>query len=328
VTSATRGSAKTLLLDILSEVCANCPGRLSNLTEANLFRLAHEGKTLILDESENLQTEDRQRYGALMSVFNDGFKSGGKVPRQEREKDGNFKTFYFNTYSPKVLAGLSEIQDTIADRSFKIVMTKKTSKEHTERFNLRSQREELTSLREEMSQWAKAHSNGIGDIYNNLGDGYERLKSLALDDRLVDIAEPLTLLADICDYERQRTFRFAKENLLKEVTDLLRTMSSRRKENVDPAVKAIIEISREVLGLKDRVFLPTESFRAKLSAKQLYLTGKALAGRMEKLNINPTSDGEKRGYWLTQNWIQDTEQRYLGSAGGEEVKQKETSKCQ
>jgi hypothetical protein len=317
VTSAVRGSGKTLLLDILSEVSADCPGRLSNLTEASLFRLAHEGKTLILDESENLRTDDRQRYGALMSVFNDGFKSGGKVPRQEKDQDGNFHTAYFNTYCPKVLAGLSDILDTIADRSFKIVMTKKTSKEGTERFNLRMQNQFLLNLRQELSRWAKTNSLLVGEIYNDMGAGYGRLASM--DDRLVDITEPLALLADICDDERVRTFNGQNchsqiENSLQEIVDLLRDMSQTRRENIDPVVKGIIEVCKEMVGAEDKVFLSTETFLSELAKQGNPLSSaRVLASRMERLQINPRSDGQKRGYYITRKWLGDIEQRYLGA---------------
>jgi len=150
INSPVKRCGKSLLEDILSKVCWHATGRLTNVTEAVLFRLAHAGRTLILDEIENLKASDKDKYGAIMSVLNSGFQAGSTVPRNEKG-EGGFKVVEFNTYSPKVLAGISSLTDTIEDRAFKIPMVRKTKAEKVERFNLRKQGKELEGLRRELA---------------------------------------------------------------------------------------------------------------------------------------------------------------------------------
>ncbi|MBI4490234.1 MAG: DUF3631 domain-containing protein [Deltaproteobacteria bacterium] len=179
---------KSLLLDILRYLCWRSTSRLTNPTESIIFRLADSGRTLILDELENLRKQDKDRYGAVMGVLNDGFHEGGKVPRSEKI-EGRWTVVEYNNYCPKALAGISSLVDTIEDRSFKIQMVRKKKQERVERFNLRKQGEALKRLREEMSLWAEVRKPDIEAVY----DGIEEIEALvSLDDRLKDISEPLS----------------------------------------------------------------------------------------------------------------------------------------
>jgi len=313
ITSATKGSGKTLLLDILSHLSNNCPGRLSNISEATLFREADSGKTLILDESENLQTADRQRWGALMSVFNDGFKKGGMVPRQEAdpENKGKFKTAYFSTYSPKVFAGLNDVLDTIESRSFKIVMIKKTSSEHVERFSLRLQQTELDSLRNQIKTWSLVKRLIIGDNYAVMGSNYRDFKGL--DDRLVDILEPLAVIAAFADVEHDEAFS-PPSNYYERLLAVVRRMRQQQEGSTrNMTIQIILEVASKAVAISDPAFVPTETFLdvLKVSGEFSILNGKALASLMEKLSLSPKSTGDKRGYYVTRAWVDETKRRYL-----------------
>ncbi len=84
INSPVKRCGKSLLEDILSQLCHKATPRLSNVSEASIFRLADLGHALILDELENVRGEDKEKYQAVMTVLNAGFQAGGKVPRVEK----------------------------------------------------------------------------------------------------------------------------------------------------------------------------------------------------------------------------------------------------
>jgi len=146
VNSPVKRCGKSLLQDILSHLCFQSTSRFSNASESAIFRLADNARTLILDELENLRSQDKKKYGVVMSILNNGFQAGGKVPRTERGEEG-FKVVEYSVFCPKVLAGINRLTDTIEDRSFKVAMVRKTKAERVERFNLRKQGIALECIR-------------------------------------------------------------------------------------------------------------------------------------------------------------------------------------
>jgi hypothetical protein len=312
VTSATKGSGKTLLLDILAQICHECPGRLSNITEATLFRESNSGKTLILDESENLKTSDKQRFGALMSVLNDGFKQGGQVPRQEPDPEhgGRFGTVYYSTYCPKAFAGLNDVLDTIESRSFKIVMTKKTVGQHIERFNLRLQKRELDELRARIKGWSLVNKPIIGDNYWHMGDTYCDFEGL--DDRTKDILEPLAMIAVDADCEVDPPTKIYLPRLLA----VVRSMAQQKKStSSNLTIQVIVNVcTNEFKKSPDspRLFIPSQIFLEELcrAGETSIATAKALASYMAKLSLHSTSSGELRGYYVTQEWLERLKLQY------------------
>jgi hypothetical protein len=140
--SPVKRCGKSLVEEILQHLCANATPRLFNASEAAIFRLADRSHTLILDEIENIRSQDKEKHQAIMTVLNSGFAAGAKVPRVEKREEG-FEVIYLNAYCPKVLAGINRLADTIEDRCFKITMIRKSVSETVQRFNVRKQREEL-----------------------------------------------------------------------------------------------------------------------------------------------------------------------------------------
>ncbi len=160
INSPTKQCGKSLLGEILTQLSANATSRLSNLTEAVIFHLADQRKTLVIEELENVRREDHDKYGAIISLLNAGFQSGSKVPRMHKV-EGGFELREFNAFCPKVLISINSINDTIEHRSFKISMVRKTKAEKVERFNLRRYGKELEALRKDLELWAEATRKGI-----------------------------------------------------------------------------------------------------------------------------------------------------------------------
>jgi len=151
-----------------------------------------------MDELENLRGHDREKYGMVMSILNSGFQAGGKVPRSERVKDGQFEVVFFDVFCPKVLAGINRLVDTLEDRCFQIPMVRKTKNEIVKRFNLKKQNKDLEALREDLKLWAESRRDNIEAIYGKL----DEIEEMApLDNRFQDISEPLVAIASYADTE-------------------------------------------------------------------------------------------------------------------------------
>ena len=145
--TAEKGSGKTLLMEVLREIVFNGE-LLTNPTEAVVFRDVEYNKiTMLLDEVEQLQKQDRDTHGAVMRVLNGGFNKSGKVKRVEKNSKGEQKVVEFSAYGPKIFAGISQIDDVLRDRTFKIALWRKRKDEKTERFK---QTSEITKLQREL----------------------------------------------------------------------------------------------------------------------------------------------------------------------------------
>ena len=69
---------KSLLLDILHELCLDATPRLNNASVATISELHTRKKIILLDESENMNGEDKARYAEIMTLLNAGFRLAGR----------------------------------------------------------------------------------------------------------------------------------------------------------------------------------------------------------------------------------------------------------
>lgn len=318
--SPVKRCGKSLLEDILSRLCQKATPRLSNVSEASIFRLADLGHTLILDELENVRREDREKYQAVMTVLNAGFQAGGKVPRVERVKDAGFEVVYFNAFCPKVLAGINRLADTIEDRSFKVPMVRKTKAERVERFNLRRQGQDLEAIRKELTRWAEAKRKEIEALYDNIGEIPELA---ALDDRFKDISEPLIAIASYADAEAAN----GEEKILPEFNSLLLDMSGKREEGEkQEAIGAFIQVAREVLSGQEMVFIESAKLLEKVKEIEELSwleSTKGLSSFLGKFDLSPRPKpgGKVRGYKITREWVEEVKSRYSVLIPDSEVSQ-------
>jgi len=314
VTSPTKRSGKTRLLEVLREIASNPTAIWINPTEAILFRSAHRGKTLFLDEVEKLRQKDNDIHGHVMAVLNSGFQKGGTVPRMMKDKDGVQKEAEWNTYGPKVISGITNVTDTIADRSLVIKMMRRVRATETlERFRRHKLAKELGDIVFQLKIWAAARSATIQGIYDGIGQEPDELKDC--DDRFLDIAEPLLVIASLADAEYQN----GGNRVLDDLVVLLRDLGTERDESQsDAAIAVAIEIVGSILGDNSELFVPSakllKAFQEKTATKWIK-SGKALATFLGKLELRPGHDTTKehRGYTVTQAWFEDMHKRYFSS---------------
>lgn len=182
-------SGKTRCLEVLELLVRN-PVRTSDTTEAVLFELlSQRPTTLLLDEIDTVFGGGKSRE-PLRALLNASYRRGSPVRRMRGRRIEEFEVF-----SPKIIAGIGGIPDTIADRSIPIRMTRKADHQHVERFHFRDAEEASYRIRDELN-------TRFGHSFENL-DWFRRLAAHRpnlpewLNDRQADSWEPLLALAEV-----------------------------------------------------------------------------------------------------------------------------------
>ena len=199
LTSPERRCGKTRALDILAWLCFHATEPTINSSGAVLYRdVGDLCKTAILDEIEDLR-KDRDTFGDVIRLLNGGFQRGTTIPRMEKAGD-NYQVRQYHAYSPKALAGISRLPDTVEDRAFKVTMWRKRKTDRVKRLNLREQGAAFADLRDDLYRVGLAYAGEIVKFY----DRAEELDIPdELDDRARDILEPLFALAALVDADRE-----------------------------------------------------------------------------------------------------------------------------
>lgn len=196
--NAEKGSGKTLLMEILSNIAFN--GELiSNPTESVIFRdISNNLITMFIDEVEQLRKRDKDVYGSVISVLNAGFNKAGVVKRTEGIGKGGFVVRAYSAYSPKMFAGINEIDDVLQDRTIRIPLLRKKDGEIVERYKATAEIVELQrSIRDNLYVFALDHAGEIAEVYYAQDEGIQGLAHL--NNRELDIWEPIFLLANVID---------------------------------------------------------------------------------------------------------------------------------
>lgn len=147
ITSPTKRSGKTRLMEMLSFVCHN-PRRMSSVTGPTFFRLIEqEAPVIFYDEAEKLNSEAATTEREVINV---GYRRGSTIPRTfgQTVKD-------YDTYSPKVFVLIGSTYDTLTDRSLVVTMHRG---EPAKRFTFLAVRDEGAALKKLIEGDVKRHT--------------------------------------------------------------------------------------------------------------------------------------------------------------------------
>jgi len=314
--SIVKRCAKSLVEDLLSYVCHNASTRDLNPSEASVFRQVDgDDITLIIDEVENLTSKEKP---GMVGLINGGFQKGSTVTRME-PRGKEWVPVSFNAYSPKVLAGIKSVSDTIEDRSFKILMVRKSPRETVERFNVRQREYELQLLRDDLYIFGWNHGPDVIELYDGATGTIPEMDGF--DDRQKDILEPLACINLIIDEQVGDESRMTFNDLI----ELSKTMGRKRlsQEKLDGSVTIMLEIFKQELGDKDECFIPVSkllekanatdglSFRNKMGAPSSIALGRYMS-RMDIFSEQKWIEGDNtRGYLISRAWLEDKKTRYI-----------------
>lgn len=196
VTSAEKRSGKSTLLDLLAQL-VHRPLPTANISDAALFRVISDETedkppTLLFDEVDAIFGPKAKDREDLRGMLNAGFSRGAVVRRCVGDGSKQ-KVEAFEVFSPKVLAGIGKLPDTITDRSLSIRLSRKLRTETTERARRRRITESGRPIRDRGERWSEQSIDALADAEPELPD--------ELDDRAQDVAEPLLAIADLAGGE-------------------------------------------------------------------------------------------------------------------------------
>jgi uncharacterized protein DUF3631 len=205
IKSAEKRSGKTRLLEVLALLVARAwlTGRVS--AAVLVRKTANEQPSLLLDESDAAFKGDKDYAEALRGILNAGFRRGG-VTSLCVGQGANLSYQDFPVFSPKAIAGIGKLPDTIADRAVPIELRRRRRGEHVERFRQRKVEPYAVPLHSAAAAWAEANLTALAEAEPELPD--------ELDDRAQDIVEPLLAIAEAAGGEWPDRARHAAVALL------------------------------------------------------------------------------------------------------------------
>lgn len=301
VTSATKRAGKTRLLEVLEPLVAR-PWLTGRTSAAVLVRKTdNEHPTLLLDESDAAFNGDREYAEALRGILNTGYRRSGRVSLCVGQ-GGKIEYRDFSTFGCKAIAGIGELPGTIADRSIRIKLRRRTSDEPCARWRERDGRAEAAPIQGALCDWA-AGDRRIEALRQARPD-----LPVGLADRQADVWEPLLTIADLAGGDCPARARCAAVTLAGSI------------EDQDVVVDLLADI-RDILGQTDVAIIPTKGLLEQLTARDdrpwatwrhdKPMTGRGLAKLIAPLGIFPVHLERVRGY--RRDAFDDAIARYLPS---------------
>lgn len=286
ITSATKRAGKTRLLEVLEPLVAR-PWLTQRVSAAALVRkIDAEHPTLELDESDAAFKGDKEYAEALRGLLNSGYRRSGRATICVGQ-GANLTYKNFSTFSPKAIAGIGELPDTVADRAIAITLRRRTNAEPCARWRERDGHVEAEPLHQQLVAWASRTA-----VLEVLRAARPSLPS-GLDDRKADVWEPLLAIADLAGGEWPARARQAALALAGAVEDT---------DNVVELLRDVADIIEDQAG----TIVTTKELLARLTAlddrpwatwrHDKPMTGRALARLLGPLGIHPGSTGSLRGY--------------------------------
>lgn len=179
ITSPAAESGKSTAMKVLSLVTRK-PKFEADLTAANLLKYAHEGRTLFIDEADELGKDKSFR-----GIINSGYKPGTTVTRRGED---------MNTYSPKCIAGIARdtlpVSGATLSRCINIGLQRALPGEVEKlRVNHPATRALVTRITEWVKDWALANAEAIAEAAPHIPEGWGN--------RPAELWEPLFAVADL-----------------------------------------------------------------------------------------------------------------------------------
>jgi Protein of unknown function (DUF3631)/Domain of unknown function (DUF3854) len=319
VRSPEKESGKTTLLKVL-KVVARAPRFSSSISASALGRIVAKDKpTLFLDELDAQMKGDREKAQDIRGVLNGGFEIDGTYTRCVGK---NFEPVDFPTFSPKVLAGIGELWDTVESRAIPIELRRRLPSEAVESFRTRRVGEHAAPIAQALQDWV---DGGVVELLKPI----EVADVPGLGDRQMDISEPLLQIAQLAGSEwtkelvnaLQLIFKISgKEDGSQSATllsDIRETFAARKPHKLHIPSRDLTAALNEIEGRPWAEW----SHGKGLSANQL-------ARQLKKYHIfphviSPVGEPSFRGYETKD--FEDVWKRYCPSPPTQTVKVSETA---
>jgi len=188
ITSVEKQTGKTRLLEVLESLVAYAWFTARTSAAALKNKIDADHPTVLLDESDTAFKSDKEYAESLRNILNSGYRKRG-VYSTSVKVNGNWVNKDFSTFSPKAIAGIGQLPDTVQDRSILIQMKRAAPSEKVEAFRERDARPELEPIQAELAEWAVSHVDALEVARPDMPG--------ELSDRAQDTWEPLMAIADL-----------------------------------------------------------------------------------------------------------------------------------
>jgi len=218
-----------------------------NASPSVLFRAIESfAPTLLIDEADTFIKDNDD----LRGILNGGHNRLTAYILRNVEMGGDYQPRRFRVWSPKVIALIGELPDTLQDRAIVIPMRRKLPDEAVERF--RADRIDWADgLRRQAAKWASDNLNRVKDADPEIPD--------ELHDRAADNWRTMLTLADLVGWgTRARRSALVISGdlsseetpgvmLLADIREILHPDQDRTLDTISPR-----ELAEQLVGLEDR----------------------------------------------------------------------------
>ena len=213
-----KGTGKSTIMKLLNKLCFN-PLFCSNINPANIFRqIDNDGSTIILDEFEKMYGEEKQE---IVKLLNQGFNKDGVVPRCVGQNNQIKK---FRSFSPKIMGGITNIDDVLFERCIKYTTERIKNIKITKYRENKETEKEIDYIVQDLYIFGLVYAEKIKKIYDNIDVEFKG-KTFRED----DLWNPLLCIAKIIDQENNTTV--VTDNILSYAKKLSKEKFERYIEN-------------------------------------------------------------------------------------------------
>jgi len=205
-------SGKTKLLELCSELAFN--GKLlMGSTPAFVIRKIHENSsTIFLDEVESLKKATTPEAQTLSLMLNSGYKSGPKVGKMQPTGTKGWDSKEYDPYSPKMIAGISDVSETLQSRALNLTMLASSNNEIKNR--------ELETTAPILKELRDGFYLSAMEIHKDLYSVYKSLTEPDIQGRNWEVWRPLFALAKVIDTKSEQeglTYNLVRDFALERV---------------------------------------------------------------------------------------------------------------
>lgn len=238
--NAMRGSGKTRLLRIISNLAKGGKGKVqTGISEAVLFRMP-PGDTLVLDELESIGSKEK---GVFREYLNACYKKGGTVERVKKtnKKEGEaWEIETFQPYKPIAMANIWGMDEVLGDRCIPLILEKSNNPAKTKMIEDFEENPLFTTIKNNIIEFSvvcvvslrKKNYKKLWNCYisnryiNNTNDTnytnytnniiqeeiFDKIDKLDLDGRNLELSFPLLIIASyISDELFEKTLKTISE---------------------------------------------------------------------------------------------------------------------
>ena len=165
-----KSTAKSKTMTISRKITFNATEEMTNPSESTLFRETHEKRcTKYIDEAEKLFVDNKGKVIADLraELINSSYKYTGTVPRQEKIGE-KYRTVYYYTYSPTVLASINGLFGATEDRAIVHITTKPPKNDSRGEQEPEEIEEEDQEIRDDLYIFTLQNWKIIKKTYDNL----------------------------------------------------------------------------------------------------------------------------------------------------------------